>query len=79
MIKDVATNLNATYMKDIQTAEKSQIELQKKVSSNEINLDRYRANIPLSKEREDLTLKNAQKTRPMLELLMYQNVNDYRP
>ena len=79
VIKDVATNLNATYMKDIQTAEKSQIELQKKVSSNEINLDRYRANIPLSKEREELTLKNAQKTRPMLELLMYQNVNDYRP
>jgi len=33
----------------------------------------------LSKERDDVQLKNAQKTRPMLELAMYQNVNDYTP
>jgi len=75
-LKDVATNINAQYQKD---HEKAQIELEKKVSQQEVNLDRYRANIPLSKERDDVQLKNAQKTRPMLELAMYQNVNDYTP
>lgn len=76
MIKDVATNLNSTYSKDL---EKAELELQKKVSQQEINLDRYRANIPLTKERDEVQLKNAQKTRPMLELAMYQDVNNYTP
>ncbi len=76
MIKDVATNLNSTYSKDL---EKAEVELQKKVSQQEINLDRYRANIPLTKERDEVQLKNAQKTRPMLELAMYQDVNNYTP
>jgi hypothetical protein len=76
MIKDVATNLNSTYSKDL---EKTEVELQKKVSQQEINLDRYRANIPVTKERDEVQLKNAQKTRPMLELAMYQDVNNYTP
>lgn len=79
MIKDVATNLNATYKKDYETFEKSQLELQKKTSEQEVSLDRYRANIPVANEREDASLKNAQKIRPMLELKMYQNVNEYTP
>jgi hypothetical protein len=75
-IKDLATNLNSTYSKDL---EKAEVELQKKVSQQEVNLDRYRANIPLTKVRDEVQLKNAKKTRPMLELAMYQDVNNYTP
>lgn len=76
MLKDVATNLNGYYTKD---QEKAELELAKKVSQEKIELDRYRSNVPLNKERDEVQLKQAQKIRPMLELAMYQDVNNYTP
>ena len=59
--------------------ENGDIMLDKKVNLEKIDVDRVMSAMPILDKKYEVQLKNAEKYRPMLELKMYQNVNEYTP
>ena len=59
--------------------ESGDIMLDKKVNIEKIDVDRVMSAMPILDKKYEVQIKNAEKYRPMLELKMYQNVNEYTP
>lgn len=65
--------------KSHKNAQNGDINLEKKVSMEEVDVTRIMSALPILDKKYEAQLKNASKYRPMLELAMYKDVNNYTP